>query len=194
MAQQWSTGAIHMFVAFNPAFGLGSTPYYLGTCETFPRDERRPEWEMVLNDVSGRKKPLDASFQGEDAVVSCVLTRWDASVMNDLEDLPGSLTSVPGSYSFNDVGAMAMLEGLTSTVWLVRTFGSALANKTAYGADIPGRRYLQCIVQAPITEEAGAQPEKKHVLFYSWPFADFVNYKFVIYDYNMVGISQNLIK
>jgi hypothetical protein len=197
---QLSTGMIHVFVAkpllkpnFGTAIGFGA-PLYFGTCESMPQDQRQPEYEMLMNDASGSKVPLDMAWEGESAQISLVMTRTNQPVVESVLAGPSG-SNPPGAWSFNDMGALMMLEGLSWCVWLVYQFGSALGNKPAYTAQglRPGRRYAQCVLWAPQSEEGGTRPMKQHFMFYAWPVADFKNQKYVLYDYNMTGISLNLI-
>jgi hypothetical protein len=194
---QLSTGAVHIFIAkptLKPYFGNGplptGIPIYFGTCESMPQDQRQPEYEMLMNDSTGSKVPLDVAWEGESAQISLVMTRTNQALVESIMAHPsGSLP--PGAWSFNDAGALMGLEGLAWQVWLVYQFGAALGAKAAYTSQglRPGRRYAQCVLWAPQSEETGTKPMKQHFMFYAWPYADYTNKRFVLYDYNMAGIS-----
>ncbi len=208
VGQQYATGAVHVFAA--PPTGSKGTvgsPLYLGTCEKMPQDQRVPEYEMLMNDQSGTKVPLDLAWQGEAATISLVMTRTVQSTVELMLASPrpasaGVLngpSSVPGSWTFSDYGALMSLEGLGWTVWLAYFFGGALANKPAYTAGAPnamrpGRRYTQCILWQPQSEETGTAPMKQHFMLYSWPYLNFSTKVATLYDYNMTGINLNLIQ
>lgn len=198
MASQYATGAVHVFVTANPG---SPAPVYFGTCERMPEDTRQPAYEMLFNDISGTQKPLDIAFQGEDATISLVMTRWSEAVAISLETKPalgaGQAARVPGSWLWEDVGTLMGLENAARQVWLVNTF-TALANKPAYTANpagplFGGRRYLQCAVWAPESEEKGTAPMKRHFMLYAWPKVDSANRRFTLYDFNMTGINPSMI-
>lgn len=179
-AQQMATGAIHVFVRA----GSESMASYFGTCERFPEDTRQPEYEALMNDYSGSKVPLDFSWEGESAQISLSMTRWDEVVAQDLEDKPFSATSIPGSWSANDVGTLMGLEFGFWELSLVRTFGAAIANKGAFVNNglLPVRRYRQCVVWTPESDQGGTQPMKRQFLFYAWPLYIAKTRTFVLYD------------
>ena len=199
MANQFATGACHIFVCPSSA----AAPAYLGTCESYPQETRSPEYEALINDISGTKVPLDFAFEGESAQISMVLTRWNEPVALRLEAKPnpgtaavgGTPPSVPGTWRANDVGSLMGFEGFAWQVWLVRTFGSLLANKAAYVGTglLPGRHYPQCIVWAPETNEEGTAPMKRHFMMYAWPRYNPALFNFVLYDQNFTGVTAALI-
>ena len=211
MPGQLSTGAIYVFLApptGNTYAGGGTpqvgTPQFFGTCESMPQDQRQPEYEMLMNDASGSKVPLDLAWEGESAQISLVVTRPNQQLVELLQTkgFPGAVAantaaSTAGSWSFNDVGSLMSLEGLAWTCWLAYGFGAALGNKLAYtGANgflRPGRRYVQCALWAPQSDETGSKPMKQHFMLYAWPYVDFKNQRVVLYDYNMSAITQNMI-
>lgn len=188
-AQQFATGSVHSFVRF-----AGGSILYLGTCESMPQDQRNPEYEMLMNDISGSKVPLDVAWEGESAQISLVLTRWDENVANVCETPPG-VAPVAGSWFMRDVGTLMSLEKETTELWLVYTFGSVLANKVAYTANglHAGRHYPQCVLWSPQLDETGTKPMKRHFMYYAWPRYDPSNFKFTLYDYDFTGITSNLL-
>lgn len=190
MAQPFATGAIHIFVRFG---GVGS-PSYLGTCESMPQDSRAPEYEPVMNDVSGSKVPLDFAYEGESSQISMILTRWNEDIAQSITTPPG-LTSTDGSWAWADVGTLMGLEEWFTEVWLVRTYGAVLAARTAYTSQgmQAGRHYVQTILWAPQTDETGTKPMKRHFMFYAWPKINHTTKRFVLFDQDFTGISNNLI-
>lgn len=187
MAQQFATGASHVFL------GFGSGPQYFGTAESFPNDSRQPEYEMLMNDFSGSKIPLDMAWEGESGQISLAMTRWDEDVAN-LATLPPFSTS-NGSWDFDANGSLMGLEEQAIEIWIVYTFGSALANKSVYVSQglPPGRHYTQCVLWSPQQDETGTRPMKRNFLFFAWPKPNFITRKFVLYDYDMTGINSSLI-
>ncbi len=195
MAQQFATGSVHVFLAPPNRSQQKNTPVYFGTCESMPQDQRQPEYEMLWNDISGSKVPLDLAWEGESAQISLTMTRVDQVVVEYLQAHPNTPTATPGSWAFEDVGSMMGLEGLAWECWLVYTFGSAIAGKLTYtGAGLrPGRHYTQCVLWSPQSEETGTKPTKQHFMLFAWPKPNFGTKRFVLYDYDMTGISSNLI-
>lgn len=199
LPQEFSTGASWVYLGL----GSGNAPLYFGTCEGYPRDERKPEYEMLMNDLSGRKVPLDFCWQGETATISLVMTRWDEGMIRMLEAKPNPMGSAlsglgasnPGTWNFTDVGALAMLEGLGVPLWIRYPFapvtvGGGGGGRPAMGLLTPGYHYIQSIVWAPETAEVGAAPMKRHIQFFAWPYANYVAKTFTLYDYNMSNLPS----
>jgi len=186
--QQFSTGSTHVFL------NVGNGVQYFGTAESFPQDSRSPQYEFLMNDLSGSKVPLDLAYEGESAQISMVMTRWDGDLANSATI---SVTgNAAGEYFWEDLGTLMMLENEATELWIVYLYGSALANKTVYTANglIPGRHYKQTVLWAPQTDETGSKPEKRHFMYYAWPKIDSANQKFVLWDTDMTGINLGLIK
>ena len=190
MAQQFATGAVHVFIRFG---GQGAIQYF-GTTESMPQDSRSPEYETLMNDVSGSKVPLDLAWEAESAQISLVMTRWDENVAQAIEVGPG-LTANLGSWSWNDVGTLMGLEGEYTELWLTYQFGSILGNKAAYvGQGLkPGRHYVQSVLWAPQQDETGTKPMKRHFMFFAWPKINATTKRFTLWDYDFTGITANLI-
>ena len=190
-AQPYATGAVHVFVR-----ALVSGPItYFGTCESMPQDSRNNEYEMLMNDISGSKVPLDLAWEAQSAQIGLVMTRWDEVVAQTLTSAPISV--VDGSWPWESVGTLMGLEGFYTEIWLTYTFGGALANKAAYTGNglTSGRHYLQAVLWSPQTDETGTKPMKRHFMFYAWPKLVIGGTKprFTLYDTNMTGISRSLI-
>ena len=192
MAQPFASGAVHCYAAFH-----GGTPFYLGTCESMPNDSRSPEYELLQNDISGSKNPLDLAFQGMSAQISLIVTRQDWLNLEALEYAPGENANV-GEWSYEDVGTLMALEGEYTRLWLAYTFGASLANKTVYTSNgmIRGRYYPQCVMWSPQTDETGTRPMKRQYIFYAWPKYNPTTRMFTLYSTqaaDFTGISANLI-
>lgn len=194
--QPFSTGISLVYVSF----GGPVTPQkirFFGTCEGYPKHERRPDWMQVPNDVSGRRKPMDMSFQGEDATISLDMTVWDegvAQMIDQFPDMSGSSgLATPGSWRFLDMGALMGFEQLAMSIWIVWTYGSTQIGgpKIAYTAGgLPaGYHYLQCIPMGPQGTEEGAQGLIRNFNFYAWPVTNWQNYTQTLYDNSMAAIA-----
>lgn len=193
--QPFSTGASYVFVGFGNV--TPQTIRCFGTCEGYPKHERRPDYMQLMNDVSGRKKPMDMSFQGEDATISLNMTVWDegiAQMIDQYADLSGVTgLATPGSYAFRDVGSLMGFEQFAMQVWIVYSYGFAVSGtpKVAYASGgLPaGYHYRQCIPFAPHGTEEGAQPMMRNINFYAWPLANFQASRFTLYDNDMSAVA-----
>ena len=112
MANVYVNGPSHLFV------GTGSShaPVYLGTSAQGVSIEFRDQFEGVPNDLGG-KVEFDATFAGEDAMVSADMTRYNESVYAVISARPSLGTrgvSVPG-----DIGTLMVQEGVAYPLWIL---------------------------------------------------------------------------
>lgn len=181
--QPYSTGVTFVYLGV----GSSGTPAFFGTAESYPKHERRVDIEYLMNDVGGRKKPVDVSFQGMDASLSLTMTVWDEGVAQILENLPrfelSPNTSPPGTWSFADMGTLMAFEGYAIPIWLQYNY----AKKAAYSKLAPGYHYYNAL---PLTlgDENGAAPMKRIFSFYVWPATNFSAKTQTLFDYNMTGL------
>src|SRR4051812_26889664 len=77
-----TSGPAFIYIArIAPATSVARTDlYFLGTCEQPPTLQLNPQWEPIMNDVSGSLLPLDYSYQGEDGLLSGTLNKWNEKV------------------------------------------------------------------------------------------------------------------
>lgn len=191
--QPWSTGASLIYAGFNNG-GQAFGPFFFGTCEGYPKHERRTAYMPILNDFTGRQKPMDMSFQGMDATIALDMTVWDEGVAQMMEQAanlgPAASLATPGSYRFSDVGSLMGLEGFCCQLWIA--FGNRLgaSAKAAYSALPNGYHYLQCIPVGPTTDEEGAQGMIRSFQFYAWPKCNFQTLINTLFDFDMSAIQN----
>jgi hypothetical protein len=105
--------------------------YFLGTCETPPTLQLNPQWEPIMNDIGGSMLPIDYSYQGEDAVLSGTLNKWNELVYKNLASHSlAQGVSGRGSELWKDVGTLAQLEAIAFQLYVHFPYSAA---KTIYG-------------------------------------------------------------
>lgn len=187
MAQPYTTGPVLVWVGV----GVGYTPTFLGTAESFPRQQHRPKFGEVKNDLAGSQQPLDQHFQGSDAILSVTLTYWNDNVFQSLEKVPSSaLTGTGngagvGTYSFLDLGTMMLAEGQAFPVWFVYP---AARSHTAMASLPAGYRYPTCIFRGPWEAEGGTKELKRQAIFHAQPKWNASTGLFTVYDYDMSAL------
>lgn len=185
MAQLYCTGPAHVFVGFSNQTGVG-TPLYLGTAEDAPEIELGPEFEPVMNDISGKKKPLDMQYQGEDALISVDLNRYNEATYALLAQRINS-GAPRGTDNALDIGSLAATEGLQLCCAILFPF----AAKPAMGAGgMPPGYYFPAVV--PIGPEKltmGTKPKKVNVLLYAWPLYNFATGTFTLYTNTLPSLG-----
>lgn len=192
-AQAWATGVVWVFTAVG-----AQAPRFFGTTESMPQDTRTPEYEPLMNDITGSRLPLDMAWQGMSAQVSLVMTRWDEAVAEQLLQVPTSI-GLSGQWRLSDIGALVGQEGLsTIQLWLAYSNNAGLAQipvKPAYANMIPGRHYLQCVMMSPQSDETGTKPRKRHFQFFAWPKLDFTVNPAVarLYNQDMSAVTNVVI-
>ncbi len=174
MAQPYCTGAVFVFIGVTT-----DSAQYLGTCENFPTRSTKRNWDAVMNDVSGSKEPFDFAFEGQSALIGCVLTRWNESVLRFLDAQPNPITNTAGVESVLDQGALMATEGNTFHLWLLYAFAT---KAVAYPLQGAGKHYPQCILFGPDETESGSRPKKEHRMFYAWRQYDPAAGTFTLYD------------
>lgn len=191
MAQEWATGAVHIFVRGNVQ-GSKNSPgapiLYLGTAEQAPQRQTDRAFKQVMNDLKSQK-PFDYVFAGgEEAVLSFVLTRWNEPVATMLEAAP--VSGGIGVSTIFDHGSLMGQEQLALEIWYLYTFGGLGARPSMAGMpDIAGRHYLQALFWGPESDQIGSVERKKHMVFKCFSkFEVSTIPRFTLFDFNMTGL------
>jgi hypothetical protein len=156
--------------------------FYLGTCENGVTIREVPEYEPVMNDLGGTRKPFDRLFQGSDALSIGVLTRWNEAVYQRISSIPNYLGNegfeLPGA-----IGTLMITEGWAYHVYLqFPYFAKALF---ANNAMMPGYHFPFSYLEGPIEQERGTRPNKRHLTFYHGRGYNPATGVFGLYDYNL---------
>lgn len=176
MAQLYCTGPAHIYAA--PPGALGALSY-LGTCEDAPVIRINAEFEPVRNDIGGKRKPFDMQYQGEDALISIDLNRYNESVYSLLAARPAG-ASPRGSDVLTDIGTLVMTEGAQSAIVVQFPF-VAKASMVAGGMP-PGYYFPTCVTIAPEELRQGTRPKKVNMVFYAWSQWSPVTQGFLLYS------------
>ena len=158
MAQAYTSGPCPLYAGV----GLNGAPVFLGHAERFPRIQIRPRWSDVYCDLSGQSVPYDQVYDGEDAVVTADLTRWNESVyavMADRAKTNSNFLAITsrGANGFGEIGSLMVTEGLAYNLYVVFPF----AAKAAYSATMPlGYRFQAAFLQGPDDFELGGTARK----------------------------------
>lgn len=177
MASLYSSGPVHIFCGI-----VGSGVQYLGTGERAPKIRLNPEWDAVMNDLSGTKLPMDYIFEGEEAFVGVTLTRWNQPVLDILRTRTNR-AAPPGFTLPTDLGSLMVTEGLTVSLYLYFTFATKLA---MVAAGMPaGYRFTSAFLMGPDDLERGTGPNKDQTMFHCVRAFDIVTGRMNLYDFNV---------
>lgn len=192
MAQLYCTGPAHVFIAtsiYSQGGPQSTGILYLGTCEDAPDIQLGPEYEPVRNDISGKKKPFDMQYQGEDALISLDLNRYNEAVYAIIANRP-LRAGGRGVDTGIDIGALIATEGGQINVYVQFPFNPAKAAmmNAANGPMPPGYRFPFCVPIGPEKLSMGTKPKKVHLLMYAWQAWFPQTQSFLLYDFNMSGL------
>lgn len=192
MAQQFVTGPCDIFVNYGSLGGVVTPPLFLGHSERGPRMQVRPQYSSSYVDIGGQKIPFDSVYDGQDAIVSADLSRWDETVYAAISIKSGaSANNAPaGTDDPGDIGTLMIHEGAAIQVWL--RFPHAA--KLAYSTMPAGYRFPVCMLQNDDHNELGTKPRKISLVFHCLREFDvsvtnaFGAGRFVLFDHDMSGL------
>lgn len=134
---------------------VASRPHYLGVCQNFPTISNMPSWKDIKADSDGRGVSSDVSFDGQSAVVSCLLTEYDDAVANIVRryQYPRGVSGVDnvgtrGNFLFGSGGFLEL--------WLRWPHTSVVGNSVLLRE--PGRHYPYCYAQVDDVPQMGTSP------------------------------------
>lgn len=180
MAQPYVSGPVDIFVA--PVSG---NVLHLGTAEDAPDMDGDAQWEPVYNDIGGRK-PIDYSWQREEATISMVLTRFNWTTVDLCMRRPiHSGNTFEKANNAADVGTLMIHEGFAYPLYLRFPYQS----KAAYGTMPPGRRYLKAWLWGPEKIKPGTKAKKIHMIFKAISYLT-QDGKWELYDKNLTDLSS----
>lgn len=161
MAQVYVTGCCDIFVET----GLTSQggPVFLGHCEKTPGVQIRRHHSPVFCDYSGRAVPADMIYEGESALVSLDLTRYNEDIYALLARSTGFGSfgerggGARGTDEMGDIGSLMQRDRRTRELWLRFPYGGAGGKPTMNlprgttggGAMVSGMHFLSAYLEGP---------------------------------------------
>lgn len=176
MSQPYSTGAVQYFIQLPK-----DSVRFLGTTESVPTIDTERAWDVVMNDLAGSKLPFDYIYEGEESIISVVLTRFNYATINAMEIAAGGPTQ-----SVLDMGTLMMTEGFTFKLWVKYTAGG---RPSMPGMPL-GRRYLGAILWGPDKNEGGTRAHKRHFIFRCIRVWDITTLSFRLWDEDLTAVSS----
>lgn len=130
MATPFASGPVDVWAGV----GAGGAPLFLGHGERGPRIRIRRNYRDVFSDPGGDAVPFDRANQGEMAVVSISLTRWNERTYRVMAAATttgaGGNLGNRGQQDPGELGSLMIAEGLAYELWLRFPFTA----KTVYAA------------------------------------------------------------
>lgn len=192
MAQLYTTGPAHMFVAFGAGGGSVTPPLYLGTCQEKPRIQLRPIYEDVKNDLSAGAT-FDKQFGLEEAFIAADLNRFNESTVALVQarnQLPIAAAIGRGAFPLGAVGTLMNTEGVAMTLWLQFPYAAKPAYAAGANAMVPGYRFAAVAAVGPDEIEPGTRVMRKLLMFHAIPLYNATTGGFLLYDFNVAGLPS----
>ncbi len=158
MAEGFCTGPALFY------FDFGTGPTFFGTTEGEPDIVWTPEWEPVPNQLAGSRLPLDRNFQGEEALISGVFTRYNETLLQPLMKRTTRAVgtgNVRGKEGAGALGAFLGQEGLAFACIVVFPYFSKPIFQKAGMA--PGYRFFQCFNEGDRYPPGGTKAQRYHL-------------------------------
>lgn len=166
MASLYCTGPVAIYVE------LGGQPVFLGHSERAPNISIRAPFSDVYCDLSGPNVPFDKQYQGQDALVSLDLIRFNYGIFLAIAaraaQLANAASNGPGYDPAGNQGALMNQEGLSYFLWLRFSYSAKPAmGGTGIGQGMPaGYRFFAAYLQGPEDYTVGTVPLKIRVTWY----------------------------
>jgi hypothetical protein len=202
VAQPFCTGPVAIWAGVGIGgllSGAGLTPTFLGHSERPPRIQVRPRYSPVYVDLSGTQTPFDFMYEGQDAIISADLIRFNWPVFNLLANRAQTVATFPG---IDDPGAIGTLAGTEAAgpsgatafpLWMQFPYAAKAAFATGFLP--PCYHFYQCILEGPDDITSGTVPHKVHCVWHAWPqfqvgtINAFGTGRFALFDYNAAAIA-----
>ena len=144
----------------------------------------------------GGSKPVDYSWQGEEATISIVTTVFDYGIVQACMNRPNELGTL-GMNNASDMGSLMQLEGLTYPLWIVYPYApggpSWTTPKAAYAAMPPGRRYVSTFLWSPYRLTPGTKPKRLNLIFKAMRKWSTQNLTFTLFDQDLTNLPAPVI-
>lgn len=115
MSQFWCTGPVQIWAGV----GFGSAPMFVGYTERQPEILVRPYWTTVLCDFFGQNSPADLIYDGEDALLTAEVTKFNENVYSIMADRAVARNGVAarGHNTPGEIGTLVVQEQVAFTLW-----------------------------------------------------------------------------
>jgi hypothetical protein len=164
LAQVYTTGAVPIWCGVG---GPSALPLLLGWAEKFPRIQIRPAFSPVFCDLGGQRVPLDYMFEGEEAIITADVIRFNEGTYRIIADraatgLGGNL----GARGYSDpgeIGTLMVQEKIAYPLWLPFLY----AAKALMPGMPSGYHFFRCFLEGPDELEQGTVPRKLRMLWHA---------------------------
>lgn len=93
---------------------MGGALQYFGTASHCPRPRIMRAFKPLMNDVTAHQLPFDKSNQGQKAVLTMSMSRWDYSLYGRMAQVTQG--GDPGQLNFGSLGTLMLFEGFAMNI------------------------------------------------------------------------------
>ena len=189
-ASLWTTGPALIYCGVNSgqtgsSSGSVVSGQYLGTSERAPKIRIYHTYKEIFNDLGGRKVPFDKQWQGDYAVITAVLNRFDYSVYEDCAEVIAG-NSTPGNQEVNILGSIMGQEGLYQQVYVKFPYQSV----TQFSGQPAGYRFPAATFEGPDDFVIGVEDTKIAVMWVAIRAYNPAAGTAILYDNNVSGLPS----
>lgn len=154
--QPWSQGPNYISLGLQ-----GGALQFFGTAAYVPKPRIVRAYKALPNDVMAHQLPYDRSFQGEYAVVSMSMSRWD-NALYALMAQP-TLSGTPGTLGFGSLGTLMVFEGYAMKLGIQFPYQAI----SAFSGMPQGYIFHAAMMESDdISEEGGTEGQVLGLTFY----------------------------
>jgi hypothetical protein len=163
MTQPYVSGPVDIWCGVGP----GYTPLLLGWCEKFPTIQIRPSYSPVFVDIGGQMVPLDWMYQGEEALVSGDIIKWNENTYANIAAKSNRATPVRGYNGPGEMGTLMVGEGVAYPLWLRFPYTGKAAFQQAVSGSMPaGYRFVASFLMNDDMPQLGTAARKIHLVWH----------------------------
>lgn len=147
MAGFYVTGPCDIFVG-----SLAGPAVFVGHAERTPSVQIKPSFSPVYCDLFGQRVPADFLYDGEEAMISADVTRFNESTYAFMAQRPDATIAGArrGSNIPGDIGTLMVAEGYAYSLFLRFPYAAKPAFSTGSGGAMPaGYRFLAAFLEGP---------------------------------------------
>jgi len=166
----------------------------LGWSEKGPSFQIRPRYSDVYVDLGGQNVPFDVMYQGEDALVSITLAKFNQTTLNIIQNKANPGGGPPGTDPFGSIGTLMLTEQKAYNLFLRFPYASVKAfyygAGNASGPMPPGYRFLQATFVTDDHPALGTKPKFPRVAWHCLRNFDPSTGTFKLFDFDMSAIGS----
>ena len=138
----------------------GGALQFFGTAAHCPRPRIQRAFKPLMNDVMAHQLPFDKSFQGQKAIISMSMSRWNYAMY--LQMAQTTQGGDPGSLNFGSLGTLMLFEGFAMNIGIQFPY-NAIA---AFSAMPKGYIFYGCTMESDdLMEEGGTEGQILNLTF-----------------------------